>query len=116
MLDACTITRVTGSTTDSATGVRTLTTSTIYTGKCRLQERSATARPADPAPDQEQLARHKELQLPVSTSTGVRVGDRVSMTTCVHDADAVGQVLVVREETSKSEATARRLGVEVITG
>jgi hypothetical protein len=38
MVDACTIQRVTGTTTNDTTGVVTPTYTTIYSGKCRMQQ------------------------------------------------------------------------------
>lgn len=114
MVDACTITRVTAVDTDPDTGVRTETTDTVYEGPCRVQERETQARPETPG-DAYALMRHRELQLPVATSTGVRQGDRVWITACVHDPDIVGLRMVIREQAGKSEATARRLGIEEST-
>jgi hypothetical protein len=111
MTDACRITRVTAATTDPDTGVQSPTTATVYEGACRLQERETQARPENPG-DQYALMRHRELQLPVATSGGVRQGDQVVMTACTQDPDVVGRPMVIREQAGKSEATARRLGVE----
>jgi predicted RecA/RadA family phage recombinase len=124
MLDACVIRRETGSTTDRETGVPTPTFEQIYpalaTGDssavCRVQEIFGFARDTSPSPDQSQLARYRILQLPVESSEGVRVGDQVVITACVNDPDLVGVVMVVRDQSGKSEATARRIGIEEITG
>lgn len=116
LVDACTITRVTGSTTNRDTGARTPETATVYTGVCRLQEIFGFSRDVTPAPDQSQLARYRVLQLPVTTSLDVRVGDEVTMTGCAHDPDMVGARLVVRDQSGKTESTVRRVGVEEITG
>lgn len=116
MVDACEITRVTGSTTDRTTGARTEDTETVYTGQCRVQEIFSFARDSGPSPDQHVLARYRILQLPVVGSEGVRVGDRVEITASVHDPDLVGCRMVVRDQSAKSEATSRRIGVEEITG
>lgn len=116
MIDACTITRVTGSTTDRVTLVRTPTTDTIYTGRCRVQEIFSFSRETSPTPDQPILARYRVLQLPVVGSEGIQAGDDVTITASVHDPDLVGRLFKVRDESAKSEATARRIGVEEITG
>lgn len=116
MADACTIRRETGATTDRETGHRTPTIVVVYTGKCRVQEVVPFTRQADPSPDQTELAVARTLQLPVTTSTGVREGDLAEITACVHDPDLVGVVMVVRSETGrKTEATSRRLGLEEMT-
>jgi hypothetical protein len=116
MVDACTIVRVTATDTDRLTGERTQTTTPVYAGPCRLQEIFGFSRDTQPSPDQSQLARYRVLQLPVASSEGVRVGDLVTMTACVHDPDMVGARLIVRDQSGKTEATARRVGVEEITG
>lgn len=116
MVDACTITRMTGSTTNRDTGGRTPTNATVYTGPCRLQEIFGFSRDVTPSPDQSQLARYRVLQVPVTSSLDVRVGDEVTMTACAHDPDMVGARLVVRDQSGKTDSTARRVGVEEITG
>ncbi len=106
MVDACTITRVTGHTTDPDTGVQTPTTATVYTGACRVQQRTpGGARPADAG---------MELQLP-NSATGIAVGDTAVITASVNDGDLLGREFRVRELAHKSEATARRIGVEEVT-
>src|SRR5688572_3077792 len=113
MTDACTITRVTGTNTDRRTGDPNETTATIYTGPCRVQELFGFAR--ETAPAQTQLARYRILQLPVATSEGVRAGDEVVIDSSVNDPDLVGVRMRVRDQSAKSEATARRIGIEEIT-
>jgi len=115
MSDACTITRVTGTSTDRRTGAPSETTTTIYSGPCRVQELFGFARETSPAPDQTQLARYRILQLPVVTSGGVRAGDEVVIDSAVNDPDLVGVAMRVRDQSAKSEATARRIGIEEIT-
>ncbi len=114
MVDECTIRRRAGSTTDPDTGQITPTYTTVYSGACRVQQRTGQAREETPGPAELLMVR-RELHLPVATSTGVQAGDQVSMTASVHDPDLVGRVLVVRDEMAKSLATARRLGVEEVT-
>lgn len=116
MVDACTITRETGSSTDRDTGQRTPQEATIYTGPCRLQEIFGFSRDTSPSPDQSQLARYRVLQLPVTSSLDVRVGDQVLITACPNDPDMVSARMVVRDQSGKTEATVRRIGVEEITG
>lgn len=116
MVDTCRITRVTSSTTDRETGERTVGRTTIYEGPYRMQELTAFSREADPAPDQSVLARYRVLQLPVATSTGIQIGDDVELLTSTNDPDMVGQALKVRDQSAKSEATSRRVGVEQVTG
>jgi hypothetical protein len=115
MTDTCTISRVTGTTTNPTTGQVTQTTTSVYSGPCRFQELLAFSRDATPTADDPQVMRSRVLQLPVATSTGVRQGDRVVCNTCVNDPDLVNTVMVVRDESAKSESTVRRLGVEEAT-
>lgn len=114
MVDTCRITRVTSVVTDPDTGVQTPTTETVYEGVCRVQQHvPGGARPAD-AGEAYLLLLRLELQLPI-TAVGIAVGDSAEMLTCVNDPDLVGRVLRVRELGHKSEATARRIGVEEVT-
>lgn len=117
MIDACDIVRVTGTTTNPANGQVTEATESVYSGKCRLREiTAAMGRNASPAPSVEVLMRYRVLQLPVVGSEGIRVGDRVTITACQHDPDMVNVRMIVRDQAGQSEATARRLGVEEMTG
>lgn len=117
MIDACSIVRVTGTTTDADGNVTETTSTVVYSGPCRVQEPGGYARDITTAPDQPQLAPHRILQLPVTSTTGdVDVGDRVTITASVNDPGLVGVVMQVRDLAAKSEATARRLGVEQVTG
>lgn len=114
MIDTCTITRVTSVVTDPDTGVQTPTIDTVYEGVCRVQQRTpGGARPAD-AGEAYLLMLRMELQLP-NSATGIVVGDTATITASVNDADLVGREFRVRELAHKSEATARRLGVEEVT-
>lgn len=111
MTDACVITRVDGEHTDQATGTITPTYVTVYTGKCRLQQAAAQASATDSG-EARRLMVSRQLQLPVATSTGILADDLVTITACPNDADLVGKVFRVREEMAKTEATARRLGIQ----
>ena len=116
MIDACTITRVTGSSTDPQTGVVTPTLSTIYTGACLFQH------PPQPGLATSAVVGEAQLyQLPMAvhvpvTVTGVQVGDIVTATASVLDADLVGRKFWLRELAHKTYMTARRLGIEEVTG
>jgi len=114
MVDACVIRRVTGTTTDPNTGVITPTYSTVYTGKCRVQQTNPTAHSTD-AGEARLLMLPRVLQLPVSTSTGIRADDQVTITASALDPDLADRVFTVRGEFAKTHATARRLGVEEVT-
>jgi hypothetical protein len=116
MVDACTIRRPSGSgTTDPVTGVPSQSYTTLYTGKCRIQQQVAIARPHDVGEDKVWLVRF-DLQLPMATSAGLEVGDRVTITTSVNDPDLTGRVFAVNELAHKTEATSRRIGIIEVTG
>ena len=114
MQDACEIERVTGSDTDLETGEVVETTEQVYAGKCRVQQAAATASEQTPG-EAALLMVGRILQLPVVASAGVRAGDRVSITACVHDPDLIGRWFTVRAEFAKTHATARRLGIDEVT-
>lgn len=115
MLDTCTITRVTGSSTNRETGVITPTTTTVYTGICKVQHSQGVlgGSPKDIA-EAGRLTTRLELHLPASV-TGVRADDRATITAAALDAELVGRVFVVRSSPHKSFLTARRLEVEELT-
>lgn len=131
MEDACTITRATtngslspsaslypsaattpgGGGLNEATGLYTVSPSTIYTGPCRL-----VVQPRQPqdigATGQVESSTHARLDLPVSTSTSVRDGDVVAFTASV-DPALVGVKYRIRGLAGQTHATARRFFVEV---
>jgi hypothetical protein len=108
MVDACTIRRVTGETTDPASGVITPTylNPNPYTGKCRVQQVMVQSRPHDVGQDYQLLLR-LELQLPMSV-TGLRSGDEVTITAS-QDPDLVGRTFHIRDLGHKTDASARRV-------
>ena len=108
MTDTCTIRRRDAEAVDDNTGVVTPTWLEVYAGQCRVQQRNPIAQQQTPGPDF-QLLVQLELQLPV-TVTGVLVGDEVTVTAST-DPELVGTVLIVRDLGVKSQASARRLGV-----
>lgn len=118
MIDACTIRRVTAlSTPDPSTGLvsKTYLSPDPYTGKCRVQQVTGTARPHDAGEDYSFLQRI-DVQLPSVGSEGLQVGDEVTITASVNDADLVGRTFLVHDLAHKSEATARRVVCAERTG
>jgi uracil-DNA glycosylase len=115
MVDACTITRITATSTDPDTGVQTPTTETVYEGACRVQQRSPGGARAAEAGEASLLMLRMEIQLP-NSAVGIAVGDTATITASASDADLVDREFRVRELAHKSEATARRIGVEEVTG
>jgi hypothetical protein len=97
------------------TGYPTQAYSTVYTGKCRVQQRAAVARPREAGEDQLMIVRF-ELHLPVAGTSDLRVNDEVTLTASAHDPDLLGRMFLVIELAHKSEATARRVGVTERTG
>jgi hypothetical protein len=109
MVDACTIRRLTGQSTDSFSGVVTDTWLDLYAGKCRVQQAQAQAQQHDAGQDYLLLLR-LELQLPMSV-VGLQVGDEITITASAHDPDLVGRVFLSHDLAHKTEATARRVQV-----
>jgi hypothetical protein len=110
MVDACTITRKVSEVTDSDTGVVTPTYTTIYTGVCRVKQRSQTGvvggRPKDVG-EAYNLLLAIELQLPNSVPT-INAEDRVTITASVHDPDLVGRVFHIRGLSHRTHGSAKR--------
>lgn len=115
MVDACTITRKTGRTTDTTTGQVTDTTATLYTGKCRVQQAQAQAQREDAGEDRLLLLR-LEVQLPVDGTEGLKVGDAITITASVHDPDLPGRVFTVHDLAHATHKTARRVQCVERTG
>jgi hypothetical protein len=116
MADACVIKRLnSSSTTDPVTGYPTATYTTLYTGKCRVQQAVAVSRPHSVGEDEVLIVRF-DLQLPVAGTEGLQVNDIVTITASVNDADLVGRDFQVWELAHKSEATSRRVGITERTG
>lgn len=109
MVDTCTICRITDESTGSG-GVVTPNFTTLYTGKCRVQQVRAKANEVD-AGEAYLLMLQLEVQLPMSV-TGLQAEDQVTVTASVHDADLVGRVFFIRDLAHKTHATARRVQVQ----
>lgn len=109
MVDACTVRRRTGESTDLDTGAITPTylSPNPYAGRCRVQQAQAQAQQHDAGQDYLLLLR-LEVQLPMSV-VGLQVGDEITITASVNDADLVGRVFLIRDLAHKTEATARRV-------
>lgn len=113
MVDACTITRVTGTATNSETGVITPTTTTVYSGKCKVQRGGIpTGEPHNRGEASVQVM-HQELHVPVS-ATGVLVDDIATITASQLDADLVGKRFTIRAVAHKTFLTARRFDVQEV--
>lgn len=109
MVDACTIRRTSAGGTDPDTGYPTGQTWTpLYAGKCRVQQAQAQAQTEDVGQDRLLLLR-LEVQLPVVGTEGLEVGDEITMTAAVNDADLVGRVFLVHDLAHATEKTSRRV-------
>lgn len=116
MTDTCTIRRRNSSaTTNPVTGYPTTTYTTLYTGKCRMQQQAVISRAHDVGENTVWVVRF-DLQLPVVGTEGLAVEDEVLLTAAVNDADLVGRTFIITELAHKSEATSRRVGVVERTG
>lgn len=113
MVDTCTIRRVAGQVTDPETGVVTRTYSTVYSGKCKVQQQAGIARPERIAEAEVFVAR-LELHIPMSV-IAVASDDLATITASVHDPDLVDREFHVRELAHKTLATARRYSIVEVT-
>lgn len=116
MQDACTVQHVTSLSTDQETGVVTPTYSTVYTGKCKIQQPSPATAPTDVG-EAAVFVGQLQLQLPVTTATAaVSPDDLVTITGCVLDTSLVGQTFRLRGPAHKSYLTARRFPMIEVDG
>lgn len=115
MIDACVIKRRGGGVTDDLTGQTTATTTTLYSGICKVQQSTRGMGHRHDVGEEPVLLLRLELHLPVVGSEGLAEGDQVTITTAVHDTDLAGRVFVVHDLEHKSFGTARRLMVTEVT-
>ena len=113
MEDACTIGREGTRVLNEANGQYAVALTTVYTGPCRLVVPPRQPQDAS-AVGQVEAVTHARLDLPVSTSTGVRDGDVVTFTASV-DPALVGAKYRLRGLAGQTHATARRFFVEAYT-
>lgn len=111
MVDTCTITRTIGESTVG--GVVTPTTSTIYSGKCRMQVRQETGAGQNVG-EAFVVVQRLELQLPMSVPE-LREGDIVTMTAAALDPQLAGKTYAVRDAVAKTHLTSRRVTVLEVT-
>jgi hypothetical protein len=113
MVDACTIRRVTGTSTDNVTGVVTPTYTVIYSGKCRVQQQVPVSKPGNVGQAAVWLQR-SELQVPMSAPPALS-DDRVDITTSALDPNLPGTVYHVRDLGAKTHSTKRVYQIEQAT-
>lgn len=116
MVDTCLIRRSTSVVTDDLTGQVTPIYATVYTGRCKVQTPSAggDGRRVDVG-EVAVVVLRPHLHLPVVGSESVRRGDEVSITAGTNDTALTGRTWLVRDEMTKTYATARRLILEEVT-
>lgn len=106
MVDACTITRPGAASLNETTGVVTRTTTTVYTGACRVKPDAAPSETQ--SGEREVVVRRFIVSIPTS-ETGVEVDDVVTVTASKLDPALVGRALTVGGIVTGSHVTARRL-------
>lgn len=87
----------------------------IYDGPCRLRSLTARVTTSD-VQGQILAAQQLVLALPVLTSGGIRMGDRVEITDGGEDPTLVGRRFTIRGLHSQTQATAHRFPIEELDG
>jgi hypothetical protein len=113
MVDACTIRRKTGGTTDPETGSIVPVWAVVYTGKCKIQQVARLARPNDVG-EAYKILDLIEVHVPTSATAFVP-DDVITVDTSVLDPDLPARQLIVRGLIHKSFLTARRLLCQEVT-
>lgn len=108
----CTITSVATAGVDPATGEYTTTTTTVYSGKCRLRWPTALANEVDGA-GQIIAKQSPTLSIPIEGTGDVLPDMIATITASPLDESTVGLKLRVKGVQFQTHATARRLQVEV---
>jgi hypothetical protein len=114
MVDACVVTRVSGSTVDPETGAIVPTFATVYSGKCKIQMQTAVTNPSVVG-EAAVFVSEPHLHVPMS-ATGLQPDDRVTVTVSVLDPDLVGKVGHLRGPWAETFTTARRLPMAWVSG
>jgi phosphate/sulfate permease len=110
MVDTVVITHQTADPTNADTGVITPTTTTLYTGKAKVQHTAVPSGSPRDLGEASVIIMRTQIHVPISV-TGI-VSDDVVTVTASRDPDLVGRRFVVRAVAAKSYLTARRLDVE----
>ena len=114
MVDTCLIQRPAAVASNPETGYTTTTYTTIYSGVCRVQQRTVLARQFTVGEATVYMSR-LELHVPV-TITGILADDIISITASVHDQDLIGRKWHVSELGHKTYESARRFAmVEILS-
>lgn len=113
MLDTGTATRLVSSSTDPETGVVTPTTSTIYTGRCRIRQAVVMDRPLTSGEAQRYL-QHSILSLP-TTAPLLLSDDLFTLTASALTPILVGRLWHVRALSGDTNSTASRYELVEVT-
>lgn len=116
MRDACTIHVVSGVTTDPETGATTPATTTLYTGKCKVQTFEPQERTPEAGGATFTVQRYA-VHVPVAGAADdyePAVDHVVTITTAAADPHLAGRAFLVVALLHKTNATAYRLGVEEV--
>lgn len=113
MIDTCIIDRPGEAVTDPETGAVTPSYAPVYVGKCKVQQ--TLAQSASPeAGGAVYTVQGARLDVPVGVGP-VETGDRVRLSTGVHNPALAGNVYRIVEIYEKSWQTAQRVRVEELT-
>ena len=113
MLDACTVVRRGAPSTNTSTGAVTVSSTSLYSGKCKVQAAGLASQTVEAAGRTATLER-PTVHVPVG-SFAPRPGDVITITASATDANLVGRVYRVTAASLKSLATAYRIPVEEVT-
>jgi hypothetical protein len=113
MVDTCTVTRVSGGTTDPESGERTETTTTVYSGRCRVRQASSTGSRHDVG-EASIVEVGSQLQLPMAAED-IRTEDRAQIATSQLDPDLPGRVFVIGAPVAGTHLTSRRYQITEVT-
>ena len=113
MLDTCTVARRGTASTNSSTGAVTVSSTTLYSGKCRVQSAGLAAQTVEAAGRTATIER-PTVHVPVG-AFAARPGDVITITASATDATLVGRSYRVTATQLKTMATAYRLPVEEVT-
>ncbi|MGW8430933.1 DUF6093 family protein [Curtobacterium citreum] len=115
MTDRCQIGTVTRGERDPETDDYPMVFTPVYDGPCRFKAGNVQARDVDVAA-QLLVTQLATLSLPIDTSTAVRAGMEVRITSSATDPALPGTVATVKAPFRSADATARRFPVEVTDG
>lgn len=113
MTDTCTITRAGEPVYNPATLAYTASSTTVYSGKCRVKPSALSGNTTVQAGEERVALWPYAVSVPVSV-TDVELDDLVTVTASA-DASLVGRVLRVRSTARGTHITARRLDAEEVS-